>query len=336
MKAFVTGATGLAGSSLCERLVREGHGVRALVRPTSDTSFLESLGGVELVRGDITDGAGELGTCIGDADTVFHTAALVDDWAERERMVKVNVTALENLIEAAATKNLKRFVYISSLVVLGMKPQIDLDENAPIVNTGDNYNYTKILAEEAARKRQAEGMPIVILRPPYIYGPRDRQFFPRLVGNIAAGKFKFIGSGENPFSLVYVGNLVEAMMLAAVKDNAAGKLFIITDGESITRRALVELVCAKLGLEMPRKKAPVFAAKIAVPVLEGIYRLLHLKGSPIINRFKYKFMVTPLTFNIDKARGELGYKPIKGVREALELSLDWYRENMMERAEARA
>jgi len=331
LKAFVTGATGLAGSSLCERLVRDGHGVRALVRPTSDTSFLDGLGSVELVRGDVTAGTEQLSDYIGDADTVFHTAALVDDWAERDLMVKVNVTALENLLQAARTKSLRRFVYISSLVVFGMKPQIDLDETAPLVHTGDNYNYTKILAEQVAGKYLAEGIPMVILRPPYIYGPRDRQFFPRLVGNISAGKFKFIGSGDNPFSLVYVGNLVEAMMLAAQRDEAVGKVFIITDGESITRRQLVELVCEKLDLEMPRRKVPAFVAKAAVPVLEAIYRLFHLKDSPIINRFKFKFMYTPLTFRIDRARDELGYKPVMGVREALELSLDWYRRNVMQK-----
>jgi len=328
LKAFVTGSTGLAGSSLCERLVADGHSVRALVRKTSDTSFLESLGSVELVVGDITGTVEDLTEVIGDADTVFHTAALVDDWADRDFMVQVNVTALENLLKASKKASIRRFIYLSSLVVLGMRPQIDLDESAPYVHTGDNYNYTKILGEEVARKYRDEGLPMVIIRPPYIYGPRDRQFFPRLVHSLSIGKFKFVGSGDNAFSLVYVGNLVEAMMLAAEKDDVAGELFIITDSESITRRELVEIVCEKLDIKMPTAKVPAFVAKAMVPILECVYRVFKLKGSPIINRFKLKFMYTPLTFNIDKACSRLGYKPVKNIREALALSLDWYRENV--------
>jgi len=329
LKAFVTGATGLVGSSLCERLVRDGHHVRAFVRPTSDASYLQSLGSVEFVEGDITDDIAKLGEAIGDADTVFHTAALVDDWADRDDMVKVNVTSFENLLEAGREKNLARLVYLSSQVVLGMDEQNYLDETAQWVHTGDNYNYTKILAEQVAESYLAQGVPIVIFRPPYIYGPRDRQFFPRLVGNIRSGAFRFIGDGSNPFELVYVGNLVEAMMRAIEVDAAVGETFIISDGEPITRRELVELICERLGLDVPDRHVPVWFARMLMPLLEGTHRLLKLSGSPLLNRFKFKFMYTPLTFNIEKVRRVLGYVPVKKSREALALSVDWYRDNVL-------
>jgi len=215
------------------------------------------------------------------------------------------------------------------LAILGMNPQINLDESAPLVHSGDNYNYTKILAEELIQRYVARGFPAVILRPPYIYGPRDRQFFPRLVGMILKGSFRFIGSGANPITLVYVGNLVEAMVLAARNDRAAGQVFIITDGESITRRELVELICERLGVELPEGTAPVWFARFGVHLLEILYKALHLKGTPIINRFRLKFMHTPLTFNIEKARRELGYKPLMSTREALALSVDWYRKHVL-------
>jgi len=329
VKAFVTGSTGLVGSALCERLVRDGHRVRALVRPTSDVSFLDRLGSVDLITGDMTDNTAKLAQAVGDADTVFHTAALVDDWADRAAMVRVNVTGTESLLEACTQRRTRRVVYLSSLVVFGMKPQNNLDESAPVVHTRDNYNYTKILAEQVVQRYQAGGTPIVIIRPPYIYGPRDRQFFPRLVDAIMSGKFKYIGRGDNPLTLCYVGNLVDAMMLAAENQAAVGNTYIITDGDSITRRELVDIICRSLGVDPPKRHAPVFVARAAVPVLEGVYRLFRLKGRPLVNRFKFKFMHTPLTFDIGKARDELGYEPGMRTSEGLGLSIDWYRDNVL-------
>jgi len=212
-----------------------------------------------------------------------------------------------------------------------MKPQIDLDESAPVVHTGDNYNYTKILAEEVAAKYQRNGSPLVILRPPYLYGPRDRQLFPRLVGNLTSGRFKYIGSGKNPITFCYAGNLVDAMMLAAEKPEALGETFIITDGESITRQEMVDIICEHLETKAPTRHVPVPVARAAMPIIEAVHRVLRLKKTPLLNRFKFKFMHTPLTFDITKAKTQLGYAPRMSTREGLALSVDWYRENVMQK-----
>ena len=314
MRAFVTGATGMVGNHVCRRLKDEGHEVTALVRPTSDWSLLEGVG-VSFAEGALPGDPEVFRETLRGQEWVFHCAAMVDDWAPREEMYRVNVEGLETLLKAADRTSLKRFVYISSLAVLGMGPQIDLDESAPLVHTGDNYNYTKIKAEELALRYAGEGYPIAIVRPPYIYGPGDRQLFPRVVQALKEKTFRYIGDGLTPFSLVYVENLVDAMMLAAVKPEAIGEVCIITDGDPITRRELIEAISEGYGLEAPTGSVPLGVAKALCPVFEFFGRLLGRR--PVLNRFRMKFMATPLTFKIDKAKRLLGYEPKCSTREGL-------------------
>lgn len=323
---FVTGATGLVGSHLVEQLLADGRRPRCLVRATSDIQLLGSLP-VERVTGDVTDPPEKLRELIGDAETVFHCAAMVDDWAPRDAMMKVNVDGVRNMLDACADlPTLRRFVMVGSMVVFGMGPQNHLDETAPLVHTGDNYNYTKILAcEMAMRYAHEKAVPVAICRPPYIYGPRDRQFFPRLFESIRDGQFKFIGDGNQPITLVYVRNLTHALILASRADLTPGELFLVTDGQSVTRRELVEMICEETGCPMPKDHVAVPVARIGMPIIELVARIRHKR--PILNRFKMKFMTTPMTFNIAKAQSVLGYEPVEPPRESLRKTIRWYSEH---------
>lgn len=307
--AYVTGGTGLVGSHLVERLRSGGWLVKALVRESSDTSFLETLG-VELVRGDITDGAAALRRGMKGATHVFHCAGYVDDWAARDTMVQINVEGLRNVLEAAEGLDLARFVLLSSCVVYGDTNQTDVDESRPFTETGDSYNYAKIASERLLEEfvRRTE-LPAVILRPPYIYGERDRNFFPRVCSALRDGEWVYLSRGSVPFTLVHVGNVVEACVLAVTHDEAVGEAFIVTDGGSITRRELVDILCEEMGYERPTKSVPRRLAKAFIPVSEGLARLFRAKEPPRLNRFRYKFAATHLTFNISKARRLLGYHP---------------------------
>lgn len=333
-KALVTGATGMVGSHLAERLVNKGYHVRALVRKSSDTSFLKQTG-AELFEGDLAGEAESFRPMAEGMDYVFHIGANVDDWGDRDEMVRINVDGLRHLMDACDAGRLKRFVFVGSMAVLGMGRQDHLDESAPYVHTGDNYNYTKIEAEKlATRYARDKKFPIVIIRPPYIYGPRDRQFFPRLCGALRDGVFAYIGDGNNPFELVYAPNVVEALILAATKDEAVGQLYMITDGKPITRREMVELTCDVMGYEKPTKCVPYFLARTLCPVFETIGKL---RGGdpPRLNRFKLKFMYPSMTFNIGKAQKELGYGPPHESRESLRKSLEWFKANHPEMARAK-
>lgn len=329
--AFITGATGMVGSHLARRLLDEGLKVRALVRAASDTSLLRSWG-AELVEGDVGEANPALGAWLADADYVFHCAAMVSDWAPLEDMMRVNVTGTRHLAEAAvACGRLKRFVYLSSMVVFGMHPQRDFNESAPLIHTGDHYNLTKIRAEETVRQFVREkDLPAVILRPPYVYGPRDRQFLPRVLGSLAKGEFRFVGSGKQPFSLVYVGNLVAALVLAAVRPNVVGEVFLITDGRAISRVRMLEIICAETGYPLPTRHVPTWLVRVLCPVVEGLWRLKRSKEPPLVNKFRLKFMSTPLTYSIAKARRVLGYAPKTTTEQGLRQTLAWFREKRPE------
>jgi 2-alkyl-3-oxoalkanoate reductase len=326
--AFVTGATGMIGSHLVRRLLDEGWRVRALARATSDTRLLESWG-VELARGDLDDSAEALAAHMAGVEYVFHCAAMVSDWAPLDEMVRVNVTGTRHLADAAlAGGRLKRFVYLSSMVVFGMHPQRDLDETAPLIHTGDHYNLTKIKAEELIHQcvRQ-RGLPAVIVRPPYAYGPRDRQFLPRLLSTLQAGKFKFVGSGRHPLTLIAVSNLVEILWLAAVRPDVVGEVFLATDGQSISRVRMLEILCEETGYPLPATHVPRWLVRMLCPVIEGLWALKRSPEPPLVNKFRLKFMSTPLSYKIDKARRLLGYEPKVDTETGLRQTLAWFREN---------
>ncbi|MDP8263079.1 MAG: NAD-dependent epimerase/dehydratase family protein [Candidatus Ancaeobacter aquaticus] len=322
MKTLITGATGLVGSNLVERLSKDSNNtMRVIVRKDSDQSFLKTLPNIEFYYGDIRD-ASSLADAFKDIDVVFHCAALVSDWASREEMYDVNVNGLKNMMDGALKANIQRFVYVSSMVVLGMDPQDHLDELAPYVHTGDNYNYTKIEAEKLALKYcMDKNLKIVIIRPPYIYGPRDRQLFPRVLKYLENGKYTYIDGGNNPLNLVYVGNLVDALIKAATVENAPANIYHITDGEDITRRELIETMCDVLGYKKPQKSMSLKFARIVSDILEFVSKACKSKTAPILNKFRIKFMSTPLTFNITKAREQLGYNP-RSTRECIKETLE--------------
>ncbi|MEI6632934.1 MAG: NAD-dependent epimerase/dehydratase family protein [Chlamydiota bacterium] len=326
MKTLVTGATGCVGSSLAELLRAKGHSVRALVRASSDTAFLRSLG-VELVRGELDDRA-SLDAAVKGVDIVVHCAAVVSDWASLEEMRRVNVDGLRRLLDASAAARARRFVYMSSMVVLGMGRQDNLDESAPFVFTGDNYNTTKIEAEKLVMEfAKKTGLPVTVIRAPYVYGPRDRQMFPRILQYLKCGNYAYIGGGMAPLTLVYSKNLAEGLLKAAESPKAAGQVYNITDGAAVTRRELITGMADELGLPQPKKNVPYPVAVVVCAVCETSAKLFRLKTAPLLNRFRLKFMTAHLTFDISKARRELEYGPEIPFDRALKETVAWFKKN---------
>ena len=323
---LVTGATGLVGSHVVERARQEGIRVRALVRPTSDAPWLNAPG-IEKVAGDLSDRA-SLNAAVAGATLIVHCAAKVGDWGPVEGYREVNVRGLETLLnEAEAGGALRRFVHVSSLGVYPAQDHYGTDETAPTGARGiDGYTLTKLEAEQLVLRHVREkGLPAVVLRPGFIYGPRDRTVIPRLVDRIRAGVFRYLGTGEKLMNNTFVGNLVDAIFLALRNDAAVGQVFNITDGRTVTKKEFVGTIAQQAGLSAPTRHVPLPVARALAAAMESTWRLLGKKEAPLLSSARIKFLGLNLDYSIEKARRELQYTPHVDFTDGMRRTMDWFR-----------
>ena len=319
---LVTGATGLVGSYIAEQSARRGCRVRALVRPTADVGFLRGMN-IELIHGDL-DQPESLKTACAGVTIVIHCAAKVGDWGPTAEFRRINVTGTQALMDAAlATGTLKRWIQISSLGVYEGKDHYGTDEATPPSTTGiDGYTLTKVESEllvcDYIRDRR---LPAVILRPGFIYGPRDRTVLPKLTERLRSGKFAYLGSPDKLMNNTYVGNLCEAIWLAVERDDAVGEVFNIRDPRAVTKREFIETVCAAAGIAKPSKIVPLPVAKFLAKAMETTWRLLGKTEAPLLNNARIKFLGLNLDYSIDKAIRKLGYAASTDFRDAMPLSI---------------
>ena len=327
---LVTGATGLVGSHVVESARRKGIPTRVLVRESSDTRLLEEWG-VERVTGDMTDAAA-LENAVAGVDWIVHCAAKVGDWGPVEQYRDVNVVGLENLLAAAESAgSLKRFIQISSLGVYEARDHYGTDETEePNVIGIDGYTLTKVESENLVRKHIRENkLPATILRPGFIYGPRDRTVLPRLMAKIRDKGFKFLGSGDQLMNNTYVGNLVDAIFAAIERDQAIGEIYNIADQKLVSKREFVTTISQLAGYEVPSKSVPLPVAKSLAKVLEGLWKLLGKDEAPILSGARIKFLGLNLDFSIGKAKRELDYDPQVDFHEGMRITIDWFREQKL-------
>lgn len=316
-KALVTGASGFVGSHLCRRLCQRGYQVKALIRQTSSLERLRELD-IDLAYGDLRD-IFSLHSALKGMEIVFHTAASVGDWVKKEEAYAVNVKGTENILKASLSASVRRFIGISSLAVLGMKDHYGTKETAPYESTGDAYCDSKIESEKLMLEfGKKYNLPVTILRPGFIYGPGDNQLLPRILDTLKKGKFAFIGRGDKILNIVYIENLIEAIILAAGTDRAIGQVYNITDGAVVDRRKFINTIADIWGVPRPHREIPIWLAKALTPIFENVNRFTGSKRPPLLNRARMKFMALNLHFDISKAKEELGYRPVFNLRQALE------------------
>lgn len=318
---FVTGATGLVGSHVVEEALRRGHRVRALVRASSDTTWLD-LWGVEKVTGDLED-RGALGRGVEGCDWVINCAAKVGDWGTLEDFRRLNVEAFRMLLEAAAGIHLDRFVHVSSLGVYEGRDHHGTDESTPpAASSLDAYTRSKTEAELLALEfHKKRGLPVAIVRPGFIYGERDRTVIPKLLMNLRRGTFAYFGSGEQALNCIYVKNLVHAIFLAAESPAAVGEVFNVTDGARVSKRQFVGTVARLAGLPEPSRRIPLGLAKVLAGVVERVAKARGATRAPLINKARYKFLGLNLDYSIEKARRVLGYDPPFSTERGLEATM---------------
>jgi 2-alkyl-3-oxoalkanoate reductase len=328
ISCLITGATGFVGGHLVEACAARGWNVRALVRPNSDTSLLERHNAA-LIRGDLTD-AGTVREALQGVEIVFHCAAKVGDWGPVEEYRAVNVEALRGLLDACRAVQLRRFVHFSSLGVYAARHHHGTDESEPLpARHMDGYTQTKVESEQLALSYVREHkIPVVVLRPGFIYGPRDRTLMPKLLDNLRQRKVRYIGGGKRAMNCIYVGNLVEAAMLAAEKPEAVGQIYNLTDGEFVSKRHFIDNIADGLGIKRPKPVGvPLWLARILAWQMERAARKNNSPKAPRLTQARVKLFGLNLDFSIEKAKRELGYRPRWSYEEGMRETVAYYKQN---------
>jgi len=322
----LTGATGLLGSHIAEQLVQRGDKVRALVRPTSDTTFLRSLG-ADLTEGDLSDVA-SLRRAVAGADVVYHCAAKVGEWGAWPAFQSLIVDATAGVLEACRQEGVGRVLHVSSITVYGHprpRPGELFTESEPLGQhlwLWDYYCRAKILAEQHCRRYPGA---LTIIRPSWIYGPRDRNTLPRIIKAYDAGRVRVIGKGDNLLNIIYASDVAAGAILAASNPVAIGQAYNFSSTGEITQRRLLDLLADELGRPHIKRHLPFRAAIWAGFLSEVIGRVIRLKRPPHITRYAVGLIGRPTLFSTAKARTELGWQPRVGIEEGLHKTLDWYR-----------
>jgi len=247
-RALVTGATGMLGSYLVQRLIYGGYGVRALARNTERAQWLRDAG-ADVVQGELADARALIAEAEGCA-IVVHAAAAIGPQSDWESFRIGNVQGTENVVNACAHSG-ARLVHVSSTAVYGdsryeMAP-VSESATLPQLPDADAYGRSKQQAEHVVMDAQASGRVwAAIVRPPVMYGERDRQFIPRIAAVMTHGIFPLCGGGETTLPVVHANAVAEGAILAAQNDAANGGVYNLTTDFTLTVARLVSL--ARIGL----------------------------------------------------------------------------------------
>lgn len=311
---LVTGATGFVGRFLCARLLAEGHMVRGTLLPEENPEAL--FGAVEPVVVQPLSSDTNWQNALEGVETIIHLAARVhimddpsaDPLAEFRR---VNVEGTLKLARDAAVAGVKRFVFVSSIKVNGEETHKSYTEES-FANPADPYGVSKLEAEVGLRQIEAEtGLEVVIVRPTLVYGPGVKANFLKMLQAVQGGIPLPLASIKNKRSLIYVGNLVDALANCATHPKAAGKMYLVSDGDDVSTPKLVCRVATALGVQARLLPIPVSLMRLAAKLVGKSGAVNRLTGS--------------LTVDSSKIRLELGWNPPFTMEEGLKETARWFK-----------
>ena len=334
MKILITGASGFIGSFIVEEALRRGFETWAAVRKSSSTAFLQD-GRIHLIALNLSDEE-QLKEQLKDHqfDYVVHAAG-VTKCLNKEDFFRINTEGTKHLVRAlmATQHHLQRFVYISSLSIMGAireeQPYQEIresDEAKP--NTA--YGKSKLEAEQWLSQLplylEGDGgrpFPYVILRPTGVYGPRERDYF-MMAKSIKAHTDFAVGFKQQDITFVYVTDVVQAIFLACEK-GVTGRRYFLSDGEVYQSSTFSDLI--RKELDNPwwiRITAPIWLLRIITFCGEYVGRVTG-KVTALNNDKYYIMRQRNWRCDIEPARRELGYEPQVKLEEGVKRSIAWYK-----------
>ena len=323
MRILLTGASGFLGSHIAEQLDQRGADVRALVRPTSDTRFLEGLEHVTLLSGAVNDKESLLAAMEG-VDGIIHAAGLVKA-REPADFHRTNAQGTANLLQAAKqnASGIERFVLVSSLAVMGPSKDGRPVPSAAAPNPVTHYGASKLAAERAAQA-EAHSLPITIIRPPMIYGPRDREILP-FFKSVQLGVLPLTGSRSSLLSAIFAADCAAACIKALDAKVPSGSTFFVEDGRLETLGALIVHIEKALGrrawLRIPVPRFLMYGAALGSELYGRV-----MGRAVMLTRDKLNELLAPhWVCDSAEAQAALGWKPLISFAEGTRITGAWYR-----------
>jgi nucleoside-diphosphate-sugar epimerase len=319
---LVTGATGLIGSHVTERLLQEGGTVRAYVRHAAKAQSLESLG-AEIIVGDITDGT-TVSRAIKGCQLIFHFAGVIGhEFKPRSYFDAVNVEGTRILAEAALENNVEGFIHTSTVAVYGLDAKADTDESSPYRLSRDPYCDTKLQAEQIVRDLfHKRHLPCVIIQPSPVYGPRDETWTLYPIELIRTGRMVLVNGGKGLIQPIYITDLVDGI-LSASERGRAGESYILSGSEVVTIREFFGYYVRIL----KRKSLPSVPGWLALS-FAGIFECASkvIRKPMPFTRCAIRGTMMQATYSIDKAIRELGFNPTTRLEQGMALVEEWMKE----------
>jgi nucleoside-diphosphate-sugar epimerase len=312
----VTGAGGFIGGAVCRRLAAEGAGVVGVDLREEARPLVEAQG-AKFVAADIRS-TKSLEDAFAGCDAVVNTAALVGDWGQMEEFIEANVRGTLSVLDAAEASGVGRVVHLASVAGWGYEFSRDLDEGAPLRSCGGPYADTKGASDYLARGRGA-----VVIRPGDVYGPGSVPWTIRPVEAIRSGTFALPGSGEGIMTLIYVDDLVDAIVAATSAPGVEGLAMAVWDGEPVTASEFFNRYSSMLG-KGPVRTAPLPLVQLAAAGSELVARVTG--RPPTVSREAIRYISRQAAYPNRRARDLLGWEPRVGLDEGLNRTEDWLAE----------
>jgi nucleoside-diphosphate-sugar epimerase len=318
MKALVTGARGMIGSSICRRLLKEGHQVRGLFLPGEDAQDLEREG-LEVFRGDITLPE-TLKGCARGCEVVYHCAARVTDWGPRRLFVESMVDGTRNVLEESLGEA-RRFVYLSSLAAYGMKYHLKgATEEQPLRKVGIPYGDCKVDAEGVCRSYQGrQGLEITIIRPANVLGPGS-VWVRDVLDVFKKAVVPLIDKGRCETAFVFVENLVDGIIAASQSKTAAGRAYHFCDDYRVTWAEYNNILGGLVG-KKTLGSIPFWPAWYLNYAME--LACLPFGVRPLYSRMATGVMGRDNHIDCGRAKSELDWSTRVSWDEAMEITIKW-------------
>lgn len=315
MKIFLTGASGFIGTATTRMLLKQGHVVYAMSRSEASDKAIESTGAIP-IRCQLNEVSIEQ---LQQSEIVIHAAAMVESWGNRKEFWHTNVEGTKQLVTTAKAAGVKRFIHISTEAVLWTgKDLIDIDENTPYsTSTSFLYGETKREAEKLVVAANETGkFETIVVRPRLVWGPEDKTILPAAIAMYKKGHFTWINKGAAKTSSSHIYNVIEGIQLA-IEKGKGGEIYFITDDAITTLNNFFTALFSTQGITIKAGSMPGWLVYGVASILETIWKMLGIKSAPPVTKTAACLMICDCTIRNDKAKKELGYKPVITVEEGI-------------------